>query len=74
MKEITISIIGALGVVLAATLPIVIGLRKARKENREQHNDNRGALEALTGQVSVMHLEVRDMRKDFTRHLEEHER
>lgn len=73
MTEVLVAIIGALGVVAAAVLPIVLSLRKARAENREQHNENRDTLLNLSGKVDVMHTEVRDMRKDFTKHLENHE-
>lgn len=73
MTEVWTAIIGALGVVLAATLPIVLSLRKARQENRDQHADNKDTLLALSGKVDVMHGDVRDLRKDFTRHLENHE-
>lgn len=70
--EIVVAIIGAIAVVSAAILPIVIGLQKARKENRDQHAENKEALLGLVGKVDVVHDEVRDMRKDFTRHLENH--
>jgi hypothetical protein len=73
VTEVWTAIIGALGVVLAATLPIVLSLRKARQENRDQHADNKDTLLALSGKVDVMHGDVRDLRKDFTRHLENHE-
>lgn len=74
MIEVFVAIIGACGVVAAAVLPILLSLRKARNENRDQHKDNKDALNTLSGKVGVMHSEIRDMRKDFTTHLENHSR
>lgn len=74
MVEIIVAMIGAFGVVCAAIVPVIIGLRRARDENRDQHAENREALGGLTGKVEVMHSEVREMRRDFTRHLENHDR
>lgn len=68
--------IGATGVVAAAVVPVVLGLRKARRENREQHAENKASFQAeignLSGKLDVVHVDIRDMRKDFTRHLENH--
>lgn len=72
MSDIVVAIIGAIAVVSAAVLPILIGLTKARRENREQHADNKDTMLMLAGKVDVVHDEVRDMRNDFTKHLENH--
>lgn len=74
MIEVIVAMIGAVAVVSAAVIPVVLGLRKARRENRDQHAENRDALGELSGQVGVIHSEIRDMRKDFTQHLENHQR
>lgn len=72
MSDIVVAVIGAVAVVAAAVLPILIGLKKARQENREQHADNKDTMLMLAGKVDVVHDEVRDMRSDFTKHLENH--
>lgn len=68
--------IGAFAVVAAATIPVVLGLRKARIENREQHADNKQQFQTeigeLKGMVGVMHSDVRDIRSDLTNHLSDH--
>jgi hypothetical protein len=74
MIEVAVAMIGAIAVVIAATVPVTLGLRKARNENRDQHAENKDAFGELSGKVGVMHEEVRDMRKDFTRHLENHDK
>jgi hypothetical protein len=74
MTEITVALISTAGIILAAIIPIFVGLRRARKENRDQHADNKDTLLMLAGKVDVVNENVRDMRKDFTRHLENHDR
>jgi hypothetical protein len=76
MTEVIVSIIGACALVLAAIVPVVLGLRKARVENREQHADNKQQFQEnigeLKGMVHLMHEDVRDIRTDFVGHLKDH--
>ena len=76
MIEVVVAMIGAVAVVAAATMPVVISLRKARDENREQHADNKQQFQTeigeLKGMVGVMHSDVRDIRSDLTNHLIDH--
>lgn len=78
MIEIIVAMIGAVAVVTAAIVPVIIGLRRARRENREQHEGNKIAFHSeignLSGKIDVVHTDIRDMRKDFVRHLENHGR
>lgn len=76
-SETTVATIGAIGLIVAAgisALPIYLGLRRARRENSEQHGMVAMKLGQLDGTVQAVHGEVRGIRKDFTNHLENHHR
>lgn len=76
MIEVIVSLVGGSALVLAGVLPVVLGLRKARIENREQHADNkqqfRQDIGELKGMVHLVHEDVRDIRTDFIEHLKDH--
>ena len=78
MIEVVVAMIGAIAVVSAATVPVMLSLRKARDENREQHATNQQQFQTeignLAGKIDVVHINIRDMRKDFVYHLENHSR
>lgn len=69
-------IVGALcllaGTIATAIATIVVGLRKARDENREQHAENAAKLDQLVGKVDATREDVREIRDGLAEHIADH--
>ena len=64
------------GVIVAAVLALVGNIYKLRRENREQHVDNKAsfveAIGELGGKVDYMHADVRHVAERLDDHMRNH--
>jgi len=66
-----IGVVGTIGAALVGGVFVVIAAA-LRRENTEQHAANQAKLEAIGEDVSEVKMDVRDVRKSQSRHLEWH--
>ena len=58
--------------VAVITGPVVVLLEKLRKENTSQHAESRQLLDHLVSSVDDVRDDLRDHRRDFIKHLNDH--
>lgn len=61
-----------MGIPILGTM--IAGLWKLAQRNTQEHAQTSAKLDVLSEKVDIVHEGVRDIRADFTQHLENHER
>lgn len=64
-SDVLIAIVSTAGVVIAALIRLIIGMSKARTENRKQHDSVEVALGRLAEKTDLMHEEVKSTRAEL---------
>lgn len=67
---ITVALITA---VIPATITAVVQVRRLRKENTQQHDQNHSLLKTIHEDVKDVRDDVKQVRSDLDRHLGEHD-
>lgn len=70
--QVLAAIISTGGAIFVGVLTQLVTVWKLRRENKEQHDDNRAAVENLGGKVDVMHADVRHVAERLDEHMRNH--
>jgi len=74
--QIIVAVITAGGLLIGGVLALIVSSQRGRRENREQHADNRdtitSALGELVGKVDIVHGDVLNVGRRLDDHMRDH--
>lgn len=76
VTDLFIALIGATAAILGALARLIVAIRRGRRENADQHADNKQAFQQaigeLGGKIDVMHTDVRHVADRLDNHMRDH--